>query len=466
MKKLLLSVGIIIFLGTIVAGGTSAFFSDTETSSGNIFTAGGIDLKIDNESYYNGALNDETSWGLTDLDGELFFNFLDLKPGDWGEDTISIHVDNNDSWACMSIDLTATDDNGLTEPEKDDGDNTDGDGEGELQNHINFVWWSDDGDNVLEDDEANDIFQQSSLSELDGLKIALADSTGNGIFGANPLEGSDDYHIGKAWCFGDLILAPVTQDGLGKEGNNGPLDRGSGVTCSGASDINNVAQTDSVEGNISFTAIQARNNEEFVCENGGIGCLEKADVMLVLDRSGSIDSGELAIMKTAAKAFVDSLAPSADGTHIGLATFATSASLDVHLTSDGESVKTAIDAITTGGLTNLEMGIRTADAELDNPGDGHDRADVTSPDFIVLITDGEPTASNGPGTHMEDAKDAADDAKADGIEIFAVGVGITVDNANFLKSDIVSAPPATHYFDSEDFEDLGGILENIASCNP
>ena len=105
MKKILMSLGVIVAVGAIVAGATGAFFSDSETSVGNTFTAGDIDLQIDNESYaidYNipgydnpvGALvaSTHTSWELTDLTIEKFFDFVDLKPGDMGEDTISIHV--------------------------------------------------------------------------------------------------------------------------------------------------------------------------------------------------------------------------------------------------------------------------------------------------------------------------------------------------------------------------------------
>ena len=42
------------FVGALVVGGTGAFFSDTETSSANTFTAGAIDLQIDSEQHYNG----------------------------------------------------------------------------------------------------------------------------------------------------------------------------------------------------------------------------------------------------------------------------------------------------------------------------------------------------------------------------------------------------------------------------
>ncbi len=54
-KKILFSMLAIAISAAVVIGGTTAFFSDTETSTGNTFTAGAIDLKIDHKSIvYNG----------------------------------------------------------------------------------------------------------------------------------------------------------------------------------------------------------------------------------------------------------------------------------------------------------------------------------------------------------------------------------------------------------------------------
>lgn len=273
MTKILLRLGVIGALALAATSGTGAFFSDTESSTGNTFSAGAIDLQIDNESYYNGAFNEGTSWELKDLgEGDFFFNFLDLKPDDEGEDTISLHVNNNDAWACMDIEITENTDNGCTEPEAEDGDATCGDpglGEGELQNEINFVWWHDDGDNVLESDEAEGIFVQSSLADIATTSVVLADANGQGILSDEPLIGGDTYYIGKAWCFGTLTVTPIAQDGEGKTGDNGPLNRGTGITCDGTK-LDNTTQTDSVKGNITFSAVQSRNNPGFTC--GEEGC--------------------------------------------------------------------------------------------------------------------------------------------------------------------------------------------------
>src|SRR3989344_4692516 len=56
MKKILLSVAGIVVIAGAVTGATIAFYNDTETSTGNIFVAGSIDLKVDHLAQtYNGV---------------------------------------------------------------------------------------------------------------------------------------------------------------------------------------------------------------------------------------------------------------------------------------------------------------------------------------------------------------------------------------------------------------------------
>src|SRR3989338_823727 len=55
MKKILLSAGMIALVGALAVGGTIAFYNDTETSTGNLFVAGAIDLTVDQTlASYNG----------------------------------------------------------------------------------------------------------------------------------------------------------------------------------------------------------------------------------------------------------------------------------------------------------------------------------------------------------------------------------------------------------------------------
>src|SRR3989344_213930 len=105
MKKILLSLGSLLFALAAMAGATGATYYGNNwqwddwkwNSHNNEFKSGTINLKIDNESYVtndDGVLvySPSTSWGPTSLSNKKFFNFLDLKHGDIGEDTISLHV--------------------------------------------------------------------------------------------------------------------------------------------------------------------------------------------------------------------------------------------------------------------------------------------------------------------------------------------------------------------------------------
>ena len=261
--------GSILFAGAILAGGTGAFLGDTETSTGNTFATGVIDLKVDNESYVTnnaGALvaSPSTSWSLSSLAGKLFFNFLDLKPGDIGEDTISLHVNNNDAWACMNIKTTDTPENGQNDPEAAV-DPTAGTHDGELQNNLYFAFWADDGDNVYEAGET--IFKQGLTKDIfNGQNWTLADASKNIWGGTLPIPGDSVRYVGKAWCFGTLTATPKTQDTKGKlaGSTNGPLVRGTGFTCNGA-DVGNIVQSDGLKADVSFLVAQSRSNGSYLC---------------------------------------------------------------------------------------------------------------------------------------------------------------------------------------------------------
>lgn len=271
MKKIILSITSIIFSGAILVGGTGAFLNNQNSSTGNTFATGIIDLKVGNESYVtnnNGILvfSSSTSWSMSSLGGKLFFNFLDIKPGDVGEDTISLHVKNNNAWACMNVKITATPENGQLEPESIVDTTLSGNG-GELQKNLYFIFWADDGDNVYERGEK--IFKKGLAKDIfDGKNWTIADSTGNiwSSYKKDPILANSVKYIGKAWCFGDVSETPLNQDGKGKTGNNGPLVRGTGVICSGKK-VGNIVQSDGLVADVSFLVEQSKNNSEFVCKD-------------------------------------------------------------------------------------------------------------------------------------------------------------------------------------------------------
>ena len=153
MKKILTSLSIIGLVAVMAISATVAYFNDTETSTGNTFTAGGIDLKIDLQCPGGGC-----NFALRDLHGApFFFNPLeyDIKPGDKGEVTISWHVDDNDAWGRIRLADIYDYERGCTEPEENDPvipDLTcdiDPNGiYGELSEYLIFNIWMDEGESI------------------------------------------------------------------------------------------------------------------------------------------------------------------------------------------------------------------------------------------------------------------------------------------------------------------------------
>ena len=198
-----------------------------------------------------------------------------MKPDDEGEDTISLHVETNDAYACMDVSLTSNDDISSVEPELGDGDvqeDINNTWDGELAQNLRMFWWADDGDNVYEVGErnvSNGVQTLQNLATTSGslFSVALADPTNNVWTGVpGPIIGGQTMYIGKAWCFGAMATTTIAQDNFGHLPNstNGPQTRGTGITCNGAG-LNNLTQTDGATLDVAFRAVQTRHNPGFSC---------------------------------------------------------------------------------------------------------------------------------------------------------------------------------------------------------
>ncbi len=295
MKRLLTSILTIGVIASVAVGATRAFFSDRETSTGNVLSAGSIDLKVDSTAHYAGlvcslgglwvedtiGVSNNTrpellntvctgTWESKDLTNEKFFNLTDIKPGDMGENTLSLTVQDNDAWACIQINNLQNNENTLVDPEAEAGDVTNDPNGGELAQNLYFTAWLDqgttpgwqnsdndpntpidptEGDNIWQGNTAEPLLftnQQGPASDvLGGQTYKLADST----TGFGPLVGLQTNYIGLAWCGGQFDAVAM---GLGN------------LVCNG-SFMGNNTQTDSITADLSIYVEQARNNPNFTC---------------------------------------------------------------------------------------------------------------------------------------------------------------------------------------------------------
>jgi predicted ribosomally synthesized peptide with SipW-like signal peptide len=175
-------------------------------------------------------------WDEKDLaDGDVFWDFDDVKPGDRGTNVISLHVFDNDAYACMMTDNVMDNENTPIDPEQDAGDNAlDGVPNGELSDFLQlFIWGDTDGDGIFDNGE-------SELYQGGFTGVAME---------RFPLQATTTAYLGSAWCFGAQTVNP---DGS--------------ISCDGTNPIYNTAQTDILTTDLVFTAVQQRNNANFQCE--------------------------------------------------------------------------------------------------------------------------------------------------------------------------------------------------------
>lgn len=170
-------------------------------------------------------------WGLKDLEeGDTFWNFNDVKPGDHGINVISLHAYSNDAFACLLTHNIVDVEDTIVDPEITAGDDI-ASIIGELSGYIKFFAWEDDNDGIYESGET---------------PIAGPNSSFDAAIGRISLTASNTKYIGLAWCAGDQDLDDYD------------------ITCDGST-MGDIAQTDILAAYLTAYAEQQRNNENFVC---------------------------------------------------------------------------------------------------------------------------------------------------------------------------------------------------------
>ena len=180
------------------------------------------------------------------------------------------------------------------------------------------------------------------------------------------------------------------------------------------------------------------------------------DIVLILDRSGSMAGSALANLKNGAKTFIDIIDEATDdtqdgqigsGSRIAIVSFADTATQDTQLITSVSDLKAAVDALTAGGSTNHADAFTKASELLAAPS--------TNARVMVMFTDGETTA--GP-----DPSPIAAAARAAGVIIYAIGLsGSSGVNAAALE-DWASKPASAYVAITPDDAELEELFKDLA----
>jgi hypothetical protein len=183
------------------------------------------------------------------------------------------------------------------------------------------------------------------------------------------------------------------------------------------------------------------------------------DVMLIIDRSGSMDETEpgddyskVYYAKAAAQTFLDQL--DMDPDHAGLASFSTEATLDHGFSDNASTIKAAIDGLNAFGYTNIGDGILRANDEFTANG----RNDSVR--AMILLSDG---VANRPRNTEGDVDEAyarayainmSQASQALGVIPYAIGVG--ANSSSFDEVLLTSIAPDGYFYAPQ-----AGDLEEI-----
>ena len=180
------------------------------------------------------------------------------------------------------------------------------------------------------------------------------------------------------------------------------------------------------------------------------------DIVLILDRSGSMAGSPLANLKNGAKKFIDIIDEATDGSqdgqigsgsHIGIVSFADTAVQDTQLITSVADLKDAIDALSSGGRTNHEDAFSKA-LDIFDPASANAKV-------MVMFTDGVTTAGGDPNA-------VASAAKAQDVIIYCIGLSGNGGIDEQALRDWASDPDSAYVAITPDDAELEEIFEDLA----
>jgi hypothetical protein len=135
---------------------------------------------------------------------------------------------------------------------------------------------------------------------------------------------------------------------------------------------------------------------EVVARNRAVAKKNAVEIMLVLDRSGSMAGTPMRDLKTAAQSFIAFFEETQEQDLVGLISFATSVTVNVGLQNNFvTAMTTAINAMNATGATNAEDALDQSDGPSGFTDQSGLPGDQIVQQFLIFFSDGNPTAFRG-----------------------------------------------------------------------
>jgi len=247
----------------------------------------------------------------------------------------------------------------------------------------------------------------------------------------------------------------------GLELNNGDLifgrsqlnPSGKFVFAQGGSQINSVRvngrrTNGSLSGNVPLFFGRIFNVNSFQPEEFSTATFIQRDIVLVVDRSGSMnDDNKFNDLRSAIRVFIQILADSPVEERVGLASYSTTETEDVELTENLTLINTTMDRMPVTGFTNISGGI-DAGGRIMSRGRSRDFVERT----LIVMTDGLQNRGRP-------ARQAATAVAATGTTIHAITFGSDADKSAMRE---VANIGNGRFFHADNGAQLRRVFEEIA----